>query len=313
MRSSVFASRIVLFFLFITALTAHASAQARVVGTVVDDTDKAIKAATITALNENYGATLTASTDDKGRFSMIGLRPGQWRLVVSAPGYLPDAGQVQLRAGNNANPPMTIAIRRSGVMMGPLGNVVARDLQTELTAADAFFNQKRWNDAVAAYRAILTKTPSLTAINLQIAAAHRGKGNFDAAIAAYRDLLRADPDSEKARIGIGSANAEKGDMVAAEAALTEAIQGPTTAGRESFYQLGDLKFAKGDTIDAMRLYQKAAAADPSWAKPWYKLGLGAIKQGDQTAAADFLTKAIAVEPEFPEAGLAKAAMDQLSK
>ncbi len=312
MRSRFHPSRIVLFFLFIAGLAAHASAQARIAGTVVDDTGKAIKAATITALNQNHGLTFAASTDEKGRFTMIGLRPGEWRLVVSAPGYLPEAGYVQLRAGSNANAPMTIAIRRSGALMGPLGNFAARDLQAELTAAEALFNQKRWDEAVTAYRTILAKAPSLTAINLQIAAAHRGNGDFDAAIATYRDLLRADPDSEKARIGIGSVNAEKGDMAAAEAALKEATERPA-AGRESFYQLGDLKFAKGETAEAMRLYQRAAAADPSWGKPWYKLGLGAIEQGDKTAAADFLTKAIAADPASPEAGLAKAAIDQLSK
>ncbi len=304
--------RIVLLFFFIGGLAAHASAQARVAGTVVDDAGKAIKAATITALNATNGVTFAASTDEKGHFMMLGLRPGEWRFVVSAPGYLPEAGRVQLRSGNNTNPPLTIAIRRSGALMGPLGNVAARDLQAELTAAEALFNQKRWDEAVTAYRTILAKVPSLTAINLQIAAAHRARGDFDAAITAYRDLLRADPNSEKARIGIGSASAEKGDMAAAEAALKEATESPT-AGRESFYQLGDLKFAKGDIVEAMRLYEKAAAADPSWIKPWYKLGLGAIKQGDKTAAADFLTKAIAADPASPEAGLAKAALDELSK
>jgi tetratricopeptide (TPR) repeat protein len=312
MRSSSRLLRIAVFFLLVSALAGRASAQARVSGTVVDDTGKAVRAATVTAQNSDVGQTFTASTDEKGRFTMIGLRNGQWRLIASAPGYLAEAGVVQLRTGNNANAPVLIAIRRSGIGMGPLGSISAKELQSELGAADALFNQKRWDEAVAAYRALLAKAPSITAINLQIGAAYRGKGDYDAAILAYRDMLRLDADSEKARIGIGMAHTEKGDLVAAEAALTEAAERPT-AGRESFLSLGDLKLAKGDVAEAMKWYQRATAADPSWGKPLYKLGLGALAQGDKASAANFMTRTIAVDPASPEAGLAKTAIDQLNK
>jgi len=312
MRSSSRLSRIALLFLFLTALARGASAQAKIVGTVVYESVNIIRAATVTAENANLVQTFTASTDDKGRFTMIELRPGQWRMIASAPGYLPEAGEVQLRSGNNANPPMTIAIRRSGVGLGPLGSISAKDLQSELAAADALFNQKRWDEAVVAYRSVLAKAPSISNINLQIAAAYRGKGDYDAAIAAYRDLLRVNPDSEKAKIGIGAANSEKGDTKAAEAALMQAVES-STAGRESFYSLGDLKLGTGDTAEAAKWFQKATAADPSWGKPLYKLGLVAIKQGDTAAAADYMTRTIAVDPSSPEAGLAKTAIDQLNK
>jgi tetratricopeptide (TPR) repeat protein len=312
MRSSSGLSRIAFSCLFAVGLTATLSAQARVAGTVLDEAGKPIKAATVTAESDNMGESFTASTDEKGRFTMIGLRPGRWRIIATAPGYMAEAGFAQLRAGTNANPPMTIGLRRSGVGMGPLGNVSAKDLQTELAAADALFNQKRWDEAVVAYRALLARTPTLSAINLQIAAAYRSKGDYDAAVAAYRDLLKIDPNNEKAIVGIGTAHLEKGDLPTAESVLAAAAGSPT-AGRQIFYSLGDVKFAEGETAEAMKWYQRATAADPSWGKPLYKLGLSAIKLGDKNAAADFMTKAITVDPLSAEAGLAKAAIDQLTK
>jgi tetratricopeptide (TPR) repeat protein len=312
MRFSSSLLRISLFLLFTFAFVESLSAQARIAGMVLDETGKPIKAATVTAESDNMGETFSASTDEKGRFTMIGLRPGRWRVIATAPGYLPEAGVAQLRAGNNANPPMTIGLRRSGVGMGPLGNVSAKDLQSDLAVADALFTQKKWDEAVSAYRAILARTPTLTAINLQIAAAYRSKGDYEAAVGAYRDLLRIEPNNEKAIVGIGNAQLEKGDLNAADSVLTTAAESPA-AGREIFYTLGDVKFAKGETADAMKWYQRATAADPSWGKPLYKLGLSAIKQGDKNAAADFMTKAITVDPLSTEAGLAKAAIDQLTK
>ena len=82
------------------------------------------------------------------------------------------------------------------------------------------YNAQKWDEAIAAYRAIMTKAPSLSVINLQIAAAYRNKKDYDSAIAAYNELLKIDPNNDKAKIGIGMTNLEKGDLDAAEETLT---------------------------------------------------------------------------------------------
>src|SRR5262249_60606677 len=99
-----------------------------------------------------------------------------------------------------SNPPLTFTLRKGGGAgpAGRLGGIAAKDLQAELAPADGLFNQQKWDDAVAAYRAIMTKAPSLSVINLQIAAAYRNKKDYDAAIAAYNDLLKVDPNNDKA-------------------------------------------------------------------------------------------------------------------
>ena len=47
----------------------------------------------------------------------------------------------------------------------------------------------------------------------------------------------------------------------------------------------EVKFAKGDSDEAAKFYQKAADADPAWGKPWFKLGLVALNKGDKDTAA----------------------------
>jgi hypothetical protein len=84
-------------------LVAAASAQTgRVTGTVKDADGKAIKGAVIRATNDAVNASMTSTTDDKGRFTMIGLRTGQWALMVEAPGYLPLRGPATVTTGNSA-------------------------------------------------------------------------------------------------------------------------------------------------------------------------------------------------------------------
>ena len=150
-----------------------------------------------------------------------------------------------VRSGGQ-NPPVGFELKHSGVaFFGALGGIVNKDLQGELAAADALFSQKKWDDAIAAYRAILAKVPVLTAINLQIASAYRNKKDYDAALAAYNDLLKAEPGNSQAKIEIAMTALERGDTRTAEDTLTRAA-GETDAPREVFYSLGEVKLAAND-------------------------------------------------------------------
>jgi tetratricopeptide (TPR) repeat protein len=284
----------------------------RVGGTVKNEDGQPLKGATITADNPNIGQTFTATTDDRGRFTMIGLRAGAWRFIAQSPGFAPEGGQMAVRMGT-PNPPMTFTLKKTGVAnFGALGGISGKDLQDGIEAGDRAFAAGRWDEAIAAYRTVLDRAPVLAIVNLSIASAHRNKKEFDAALAAYADLLKSDPDNSKAHVGIAETYVEKGDRAGAEAALLKAAQS-AGARREVLFTLADLKFEGNDTAEAQRWYQKAAEADPFWGKPIYKLGLCAMKTGDTTEAARLMAKVIAVDPVSPEAALAKASLESLKK
>src|ERR1043166_7519510 len=158
----------------------------------------------------------------------------------------------------------------------------------------------------------MAKAPSLSVINVQIAAAYRNKKEYDNAIAAYNDLLKSDPNNEKAKIGIGMTNLEKGDLKAAEETLTKAAEtaNPT---REVFYNLGEVKFAAGQTDEAAKWYQKAVDLDGTWGKPLLKLAFVALNKGDNAGALKYSEKVVAVDPTSAEAAAAKQLIDQLKK
>ena len=84
--------------LLLVACAGYAAAQTgRVGGVVKDEMGQPIKGATITAENPSASpSSFTATTDDKGRFSIIGLRTGQWTFTAQAPGYAPEAGRPRL-------------------------------------------------------------------------------------------------------------------------------------------------------------------------------------------------------------------------
>jgi Flp pilus assembly protein TadD len=312
MRSLLY-GRGVLAVVCLAVWTGAASAQTgRVGGLVRDDTGNPIKSAIVSAefLDANVGS-ITATTDDKGRFAMVGLRFGEWTFRVQAPGFAGQVGSLNVRTGG-INPPMTFSLTKTTAAASALGSVSPADLQSSLETADALFKDSRWDEAIAAYRAVLAQAPALYSINLQIAAADRNKKDLDGAIVAYEAMLKADPNSSAARIGIAMTSLEKGDTENAERTLLLASQNER-ATREVFYDLGDVQLARSKVDDAVKAYSRAVDADATWGKPRLALGRIAMNKGDTVGARRYFQAVVDVDPVSAEAAQATTMLQQLAR
>jgi tetratricopeptide (TPR) repeat protein len=299
--------------LVVSALPASAQT-GRIGGQIKDDKQQPIKGATVTA--ENPGASpssFTATTDDKGRYSIIGLKTGTWKITASAPGFSPSSGQVPVRSLGAPMPPVDFVLAPGAAgPAGALAGVNTKELQGELQKAIDLANAGQHDAAIAAYQAILAKTPALTMINGQIAQVQRMKKDYAGAIESYQKILAADPNNDKAKIEMGMTYLEKNDFANAEKTLLEVAQS-TSANREVFYNLGEVKFAKGETDEAVKYYERASSMDPSWGKPIFKLGLAKLQKADTAGAIELMNKVITADPNSPEAAQAKALIEQLKK
>src|SRR6185437_1566313 len=112
MGHRLYLSRLVLAASLVAAMCGVAAAQTgRVGGQVKDEANQPIKGATITAENPNASPnSFTATTDDKGRFSIIGLRTGPWSFTAQAPGYAPEATRLNVQTIGSPNPPLTFTL-----------------------------------------------------------------------------------------------------------------------------------------------------------------------------------------------------------
>jgi hypothetical protein len=176
----------------------------RLSGTVLDERGKPIKGATITAENEAlFPKSLTAATDARGRFVILGLRSTTYKVTVRADGFEVVSANLPIRSAQ-PNPPLELRLVRT-IEPGPpplLANVDAAKLQQNLDAAAALAAGEKFDEAIAAYKKILKDTPALTSIYLQLGYLYERKGDRAAAIAAYEAALKADPASTTAREGL---------------------------------------------------------------------------------------------------------------
>jgi tetratricopeptide (TPR) repeat protein len=299
--------------LVMTALPAAAQT-GRIGGTVKDTNGQPIKGATVVAENpQSAPSSFTATTDDRGRYSMIGLKAGSWKVTASAPGFAPSSGTVPMKTIGAPMPPVdfTLAPGASGPS-GALAGVNTKELQGELAKADAMVQAKDYAGAIGVYEGMVAKVPALTALHLQIGGLYRNQKQYDKAIESYKKVPAGDTNADKAQIEIGMTLLEKNDLAGAEAALMPMAQS-TSASKEVFYNLGEVKFAKGETDEAVKFYTRASEMDPNWGKPLFKLGLAKLQKGDTAGTLEIMNKLVQVDPNSAEAVQAKGLIEQLKK
>jgi tetratricopeptide (TPR) repeat protein len=187
--------------LFVLSMAAPAFAQfALVTGVVRDQAGRPIRGASITAENHDLQLTMRGTTDGKGRFAVLGLRPGEWEFTVQAPGYEPLRVASRVRALQR-NDLREVYLTRTFVTSS-LGDLNAQEIQQRLDAAEHLQVTGDIDGAIDAYRQLLTRVPALTAIYLQLGALYERKQDTTAALAAYRQLAELEPENAKARAAI---------------------------------------------------------------------------------------------------------------
>jgi tetratricopeptide (TPR) repeat protein len=212
------------------ALASSAAAQSgRVTGTIKDAEGKAIKGATVRATNDVVASTITSTTDDKGRFAMIGMRTGTWKIVVEAPDHVPLQGQAAVSAG--LSPVLALVLQHD---LGPMPGALAKSIGDDVAAAETLREAGRYDDAIAAYQGIQAKNARLTTVNLMLATVYREKAQQEKdaaarqallgrAITAYSDLLKSDDTNTRARIELGVTQMAAGNADAAAKAFQDVI------------------------------------------------------------------------------------------
>jgi len=177
------------------ALAAAASAQTagRITGTIKDPDGKPIKGATVRATNDAVNMRMTSTTDDKGRFAMIGVRSGSWAIVAEAPNFVSLQGSANVSASNT--PVLALTLQRDP---GPMPGALVKTIGEDVAAAETLHKAGKLDEAIAAYQSIQSKNTRLTSVNLVLASLYREKAEQEKNPAAKQALLNraADADNE---------------------------------------------------------------------------------------------------------------------
>lgn len=223
----------------------------RVMGSISDTQGKSIKGATIKAVNRDaVHGELTSTTDDKGRFAIIGLKAGVWTFTAEAPGFEPATGTAPIRAAT-LGPPLRFVIQR---IPEPIPGALSKDIVEQLTAANALKTQGRFDQAISAYQAIQAKNPKVTSLNAVVGDTFRQQAEretnattrqslYARAIESYSAAVKGDASSERLRLDLGLTLVSAGRVDEGVRTLQDLVAATpnSAAGKDAAARLAELR------------------------------------------------------------------------
>ncbi len=304
-------------------LAASAAAQAgrgvaRLAGVVLDEAGKPVPSAKILmTLLPDKKEKREVDADKKGEWGVIGLGTGDWLIMASAVGYIPESQQVYVRQLEK-NPKITFKLKKAQ----QAENVVYEDedfLQL-LDQTNALYNEGKYTAAIALTEQFLEKKPKAYQAYLGIGDCYQAMGELDKAMDNYNLVLcKAIEDktsgkvvSSKALSGIGSLYLKKQDLEQAKKAFEQSLE-ISPEDEILAYNVGEIYFSNQQIDEALHYFELAVQIKPGWSDPYLKLGYVYLNKGDNVKAIENLEKFLSLEPDSPRSASAKEIIKLLKK
>jgi len=279
----------------------------RVAGTVKDQEGNPVGGATVVAEPQGGGNKLEAASNAKGEWGLLGFRNGRYTFTVSADGFQPETATAMVQQLQR-NPRMDIVLQK--VQKGKAAS--SEKAAGLLSEGNQLFDQKNYPEALAKFQQLLTETPTLYQIHLNIGNVYRATGEMDKALAEYQQVLDQEPENLAGLVNAGDIHIKKGELAKAVPFFEKAMaQNPSD---ETIpFNVAEIYFNTGNVDKAIEHYEKATAAKPEWVDPVLKLGYAYLNKGDMVKAAAQMEKVMAMAPESPQAQIAKGVLDSIKQ
>jgi tetratricopeptide (TPR) repeat protein len=272
----------------------------RITGVVTDVQGNNVVGAVINVVDAT-GKKLTATSDEDGKWAILGFRTGTYDFNVTAEGYQPKIEQKAVtQLGEN-----TLNI----VLVPLIAAKVNEEDDKLLKEANRLLREKQYAEAITNYQALLVAQPEFYQIHEYIGVAYRELGDFDSALAEFNEVLEVDANHAPTLISIG-------DILVAQQKLEEAVVYFEKAVAQTTdavvpYNVAEIYFTQGNAVKAIEYYQKAAEYRTDWADPHLKLGYAYLNTGDIEGAKTAFQKVVEIAPDTPQAQMAQAALSSL--
>lgn len=299
--------------LLLLAAAAFGVAQARIHGTVTDETGKALPGVKITVTNPQDAAfKMNVTTNSKGEFSLMVVDATKvYTYTFEKDGYQTLKEQVKIPILSNTEKNfkiLSMAAARKKFMKSGGGNPaiaayndgVEKAKNGDLDGAAAKFKEALGHDSKLepAYRGLATI--AFTQKKYQDAVDYSSK-----ALA----LDPGDPDVLNTRYESFKALGDKDKAQTAYEAL-KAVN-PKLAAGANFNKAADL-YNSGKVAEARKILEQVVVDDPSNARAHYLLGLCYVNDNNKVKAKQELEKFISLTPKDPDAATAKEMIKYLS-
>jgi tetratricopeptide (TPR) repeat protein len=292
----------------------------RLKGEVLDENGNPIENAKIVITNIKWqDLNFETISNKKGKWAVLGLGSGMWRVTVTAEGYAPaytDTDVKQLKK----NPEIILSLKK----IEQTAHITPQD-RTSLDLLDQgnkFFTEKKYDEAISAFEQFLEKNPASYQVHLNIGNCYIQNNELDKATQEFNkilegikletDDLRGNEIATKAMAGMGEVYLLKGDFENAQKYIKKVLDNFPEDERMTF-NMGEIYFSNNKIDEAIHYYELSKQINPKWGKPYLKLGYAYLNKGNFEKAKENLRIFIEVDPDSPDVQTAQNILEYLEK
>jgi len=297
------------------ATTLFAVAQARIWGTITDETGKPVPGVKLTvtlAGVESYKVEEISGAD--GSYAVTILDATRtYSYKFEKEGYQAVEQSFKVPINSNERRDVVILSLEEARRRGPAGR--------ELSDADKavlIFNEgaeaAQQGDLATArtkFEEAVALDPGLGAAHTALATMHFTDKDYAAAVAEAEKSRAIDPTDVKALRVLAEGYHELGDTEKAAAASQALNAADPKAGAMDLFNQGIREYNAGNMGKAKEIFEQALAGDPGFAKTHYMLGMCYVSSGDSAKAKEHLETFLAMAPEDADAATAKEMLNYI--
>jgi len=299
---------LILSVIMIISLSASAqdyTGKARIQGVVMDDQGKPIEAVKVKLFFTKTETGFETVTDSQGIWKASWIKGGTWNIDFEKLGYALKKISAQiLDTQKNA----TIETK----MKKMEGLILTDELKKLLTEGNTLFEQKKYDEAAAAYSLILQKFPDAYIIHLTVGNCYFQLEKYAEAETAYQKLLEKDANNSSAIVGIGNTWAYRKDGAKAlewyRKIDFEKLDDPTV-----LYNVGTYLYNGAQYEEALKFYKKAVDVQADFLDAIYQLGLAYLTTQKKDEAIAVFEKYLTLDAASDKATQVRNFLDYLKK
>ena len=286
----------------------------RIQGVVVDKSNgKPVANAKVMLRKGTSGPDVT--TDANGKWAILGIGSGAWNVDVDATGFETRKASFGMQEGQRL-PPMKIEMDRAAAPVAAAapasvqpeevkigGVAVTPEVATAVEAGNRLMGEQKFKEAVSEYEKAYPTLSSNVGLKFALARAYYGAGSLKKAIVLLDEAYKADPQPQT---GILLANMliEDGQIEPGKAIMAKLPAGSITD-PTAYVNMGIAAMNKKQPSAAHDYFTKAIDLDPKRYEGYYYRGLASIQMGKAKQARPDLEKVLELAPTSPEAKDAK--------
>jgi tetratricopeptide (TPR) repeat protein len=261
-------------------------------GMVVDTDHKGIADVKVTIdFTGGIKRTFEAKSNSRGEFLQVGIPPGTYNLGFTKDGYRDYTLPWRVSIGLSELPQPVVL--EKGVSRKEAEAILK--IQAAFKEAVDLTNARKFDEAIAAYQAILAQSPDLPAVHMNLGFVYMQKKDYAAAEAQYANVLDLEPDNTDAMLSLAGIYSAQGQKDKAKEMLDKATAA-NPSDPKAQYRRGVLLRNANENDAAIQAFQSVIAADPTFADAYYNLGELMVGAGKFPEAVQYLEKYLSFNP-----------------